>query len=188
MNGPCPKVFAVLEVVNPAVRERFSVYRDYMEDLWFDDYWVRKSYDTIERFFHGTALKCHTLYEYQTPCTNEQCSVCRIIQHGFRRECTKVHQVKRFGHAFYFAPNSSKSHNYCRTNCNYWAMFLCWVVPGRKYKLKYNELLMQGPPDGFHSVYGQESNYGHLSNDELVLYNPDAISPKYLLLYTFSNT
>ena len=188
MNGPCPNVFAVLEIVNPAVRERFQDYRDYMEDLQYDHYWVSKKYDRVERFFHGTVLLCNTLYEYQMPCTNIRCSVCRIIQHGFRQECINVHRVKRFGNAFYFAPNSSKSHAYARTTCGYWAMFLCWVVPGRKYKVKYNEVTMQGPPDGFHSVYGQQSDYGHMENDELVLYDPDAISPKYLLLYDFKET
>ena len=188
MNGPCPNVFAILEIINPAVRDKFSNYRDYMEDLWYNDYWVRKSYDKVERFFHGTALKCHTLNEYHTPCSNERCSVCRIIQHGFRKECIKVCRVKRFGNAFYFAPNSSKSHQYSHTDCDYWAMFLCWVVPGRKYKMKYNEVLMEGPPDGFHSVYGQQSDYGHMENDELVLYDPDAISPKYVLLYNFQET
>ena len=34
-------------------------------------------------------------------------------------------------------------------------------------------------------VYGQQSDHGHMENDELVLYNPDAISPKYILLYDF---
>ena len=180
-NGPCPNVFAVLEVVNPAVRERFRDYRDDIEDNWTAKGWPR-----VERFFHGTALRCETLYQYQTPCQRQCCSVCRIIQYGFRQECISAHK-KRFGNAFYFAPNSSKSHNYCRTDCNYFAMFICWVVPGKKYKLKFNEVNLEQPPRGFHSVYGQQSDTGHLRNDELVLYDPDAISPKYVLLYNFEN-
>ena len=175
MHGPCPNVFAVLEVINPSVRDKFADYRDDM------------CYDRIERFFHGTTLRCHTLYDYQTPCNDGRCSVCRIIEHGFRRECINFHRPKRFGHAFYLAPNSSKSHQYSHTSCDYWAMFLCWVVPGKKYKLKYNEVHLEGPPTGFDSVYGQRADdgYGHLTDDELVLYDPDAISPKYVLLYNF---
>ena len=178
MHGPCPNVFAVLEIINPSVRERFSDYRDEM------------CYDRVERFFHGTTLRCRTLYDYQMPCNNERCSVCGIIRYGFRREFINVRQKKRFGHAFYLAPNSSKSHQYSSTSCEYWAMFLCWVVPGKKYKLKYNEVNRAGPPDGFDSVYGQRADddgQGHLSDDELVLYDSDAISPKYVLLYDFKN-
>ena len=40
MNGPCPNVFAILEVVNPAVRERFQEYHEYVEDLWYNDPWT----------------------------------------------------------------------------------------------------------------------------------------------------
>ena len=39
-------------------------------------------------------------------------------------------------------------------------------------------------------IYGQQSDHDHMENDELVLYvyNPDAISPKYVLLYDFKET
>ena len=58
-------------------------------------------------------------------------------------------------------------------------MFLCNVHPGRKYKLQKTDQKLKHPPQGFNSIFGvvgQDLNY-----PEIVLHNPDAILPRYII-------
>ena len=60
-------------------------------------------------------------------------------------------------------------------------MILCDVCPGNKYKLKtYNECLKR-PPSGYDSVYREPEV--KLKYDEIVVYNPDAVLPRYIQVY-----
>ena len=60
-------------------------------------------------------------------------------------------------------------------------MLLCDVCPGRKYQLTTNSQQLTGPPRGFDSVYGQVG--GKLNYPEIVVYNPDAVMPSYIIVY-----
>jgi len=60
-------------------------------------------------------------------------------------------------------------------------MLLCDVCPGNKYQLKITDQSLQGPPSGFNSVYGQVGT--DLNYPEIVLYNPEAVMPRYIILY-----
>ena len=58
---------------------------------------------------------------------------------------------------------------------------LCDMLPGRKYVVQTNRQHLQGPPTGYDSVYG---NVGKdLNYPELVVYNPDAVLPRYIIIY-----
>ena len=60
-------------------------------------------------------------------------------------------------------------------------MLLCDVCPGNKYRLKTGNVSLRGPPQGYDSVLGEPG--GTLNYDELVVYNPDAVIPRYILVY-----
>ena len=47
--------------------------------------------------------------------------------------------------------------------------------------LKINSQQLTGPPPGFDSVYGQVG--GKLNYPEIVVYNPDAVMPRYIIVY-----
>ena len=62
-------------------------------------------------------------------------------------------------------------------------MLFCDICPGRKYLLKINSQQLTGPwpPTAFDTVYGQVG--GKLNYPEIVVYNPDAVMPRYIIVY-----
>ena len=181
-KGPCPTIRTILAIVNPAVEEKFQ---QYLETL------PQKHRET-KRTFHGTKLKC-LMHKYQILCNNAGCGVCGIARRGFVAERINKCRWQRLGQAFYFASNSSKSHDYCGeqpSQGSYWGMLLCEVAPGKQYSFRprsQSETVPQEPPDGYDSLYGRRKSFwskSDLNYDELALFNEDAISPQYLILYS----
>lgn len=177
-KGRRPTVFTVLAIVNPAIERAFDAYKNSLPSL----------YVCSEMYFHGTRLSCH-IDECQTPCSSDECSVCSIAKCGFRQRCIRRDGFQRFGHGFYLAPNSSKSHDYSSKSgsyLNYTAMLLCEVAPGNKYFLRRSLTSLRGPPQGYHSVYGKSKFLfikGDLNYDEIVIFESEAICPRYVLLF-----
>ena len=181
-KGVCPTVQGVLAVINPSIEEQLRVYRDSLPGR----------YKKTEMYFHGTRMDC-LLNEFHVMCDEEKCGVCGIAKKGFQQKCISD-RWQRFGRAFYLAPNSSKSHDYCvirsRTSTtpssSYQGMFLCEVAAGKKHSLRRNSVFLQGPPDGCHSVYGKSKFMflkGDLNYDEIVIFNEKAICPRFVILY-----
>ena len=69
-------------------------------------------------------------------------------------------------------------------------MLYCEVAPGKKFHLKQRQNFLNGPPDGYHSVHGKSSEmpflHGDSKNEELVVFNEEAICPKYIICYKVS--
>ena len=189
-KGLNPTVCLVIAVVNPALEDRLAAYKSSL----------KKGYQKTEYHYHGTKLKC-PLHRYYVPCQQKDCGVCGISQNGFLLENVSA-DYQHFATAFYLAPTSSKCHNNCATtisddrrsqksNANsYYAMLYCEVATGKKYHLKHRERFLNGPPDGYHSVYGKSSEmpflHGDSKNEELVVFNEEAICPKYIVCYKIS--
>ena len=186
-KGRCPDVSSgvILRVVNPAVSETFEDYRKGLP-------WFRRG---LEKYYHGTKLKCR-IDETLTFCNDTNCGVCGIAKSGFNPGKIRKSAVKfqRFGEGFYLARNSSKSHDYTcddytsdytrHSDTVVHGMLQCDVAPGKKDNLEHNASDMQGPTEGYHSVVGKHSSRGPLNYDEIVLYNPAAIRPCYIFLYS----
>ena len=179
-KGRLPKISRALEIVNPKLRHRF---KRYVANLpWF--------YSSVEQYYHGTQIKCDML-EYYEPCSSSNCGVCGISKKGFDPERINSSSWQRFGKGFYFAPNSSKAYDYPRathkTDSIYHCMLVCDVAPGRKYTLYKKEPSIKGPPRGYHSIYGRsEWLWGlwkspDMNYDELVVFDADAVRPRYIL-------
>lgn len=91
------------------------------------------------------------------------------------------HSWGRFGSGLYFAPNSSKSHDYVHTKGNVKVMILCKVAAGKVFKTKVDMPNLRCPPSGYDSVSGEVG--GNLNYAELVVYASDASLPSYILFY-----
>ena len=72
------------------------------------------------------------------------------------------------------------------TNPQYRAILFCDVVAGRKYTLHKNDPHLEGPPNGYHSVYGKAKwlwkSSRDFKDDELVVFKAAAIRPRFILL------
>ena len=168
-KGTCPMVDFVYVVSNSALEARWSAYKQTLQD------------QTVEEYYHGTRLTCD-LQMSNMPCTNTDCGVCGISNTGLdRRYIRKNINFQRFGHGFYLAPNSSKCHDYTQGANGYRAMLLCAVCPGKKYYLQTDNVTLRGPPPGYNCVLGQVGS--RLNYAEIVVYNPDAVMPRYIIVY-----
>ena len=169
LKGTCGELQKVLIIRNSKLQKQFN------------DYLSSCSDKTVHTYYHGTSLKC-PIYDNICVCSTDTCGVCGIIQNGFLKRFISTNiSYQRFGNAFYFAINSSKSHDYTQGHGKYRAMLLCKVAVGRRYFTKSNHCDLQTAPSGYDSVHGKHG--GTLNYDETVVYNPEAILPIRVLLY-----
>ena len=167
---PAPTDLKIFKVCNQTLETQFQTYAQSL------------GHRSIEQHFHGTVLRCD-LANTKSACTQPGCGICGISRRGFDpgKIGSNISRFKRFGKGMYLAPNSSKCHDYTQGCNGYRALILCDVAPGRKYIVKRDQTSFTAPPQGFDSVYGQHG--GNLNYDEIVLYNKDAILPKYVIMY-----
>lgn len=175
---------SILEVINPLVEERFTTYTDSLP----------RRHRKIEQYFYGTTLSCNIL-EHFVICSDyshllEHCGTCAIVGNGFETG----NQRQRFGPGFYLASKSSKAGDYCRSTKQAGtshSIFLCDVVPGKKYELRTSNPGLTAPPPDYHSVYGKGKfmgEIGDLNSEEIVVYTADAIRPRYLFIFHASGS
>ena len=178
VKGHCPKVGLVFIITNTRLKKRYDAYRRTL------------SKQSREEHYHGTKLKCNIKRDQHT-CSDSDCGICGISSMGLDRRCIQKNiSFQRFGHGFYLAPNSSKCHDYTQGAHNFRAMLLCEVAPGNKYFLQKNDTGLEGPPEGFDSVYGKSAagSASVLNYDEIVIYNPDSVLPRYIIMYQKDGT
>ena len=168
---PAPTDLKIFKVCNQTLETQF---RKYVQSL-------RHQYQDTEEHFHGTVLRCD-LAHTKSACTRPACSICGISRRGFDRgKIGSKIEFGRFGKGMYLAPNSSKCHDYTQGCNGYRAMLLCAVAPGKKLILTHDQTHLKAPPPGYDSVYGKSG--GRLNYDEIILYNKDAILPRYVIMY-----
>ena len=168
-KGTCGELKEVLIINNRKLQDQFDKHLSMCSD------------QTAFMCYHGTSLRC-PIYKNITVCDTKTCGVCGIIQNGFLKKFISANiAYQRFGDAFYFAVNSSKSHDYTQGHGEYRAMLLCKVAVGRRYMTQSNHRDLKIPPSGYDSVHGRRG--GTLNYDEIVVYNPEAVLPTHVLLY-----
>ena len=174
-KGTCPQIHGIFAVKNAGLLQKWKRYKDALTNK------------TVESYFHGTTLKCDIKANNTRLCQFSNCGICGIVNEGFSFEHIKAGGFQRFGKGFYLAPNSSKSNDYTApfigNSTSYRAQLLCDVCPGNKYVLKKTDQSLAGPPVGCNSVYGQVGPGADLNYPEIVIYEPAAIMPRYIILY-----
>ena len=170
---------------HPTICAIFSISNDYLQRRW-DEYKRTLGHlghpQRTEEHYHGTVLAC-AITSTQVLCRYRNCGICGIACAGMDPNCIRKNiDFQRFGSGFYLAPNSSKCNDYTEKNSSgYKAMLLCDILPGRKYNLETNHQNLTGPPSGYDSVNGIVGC--KLNYPEIVIYNPNAIMPKYIIVY-----
>ena len=168
-KGTCPNVDFVFVVTNPTLMSKWNRYKQRLRDK------------TVEEYYHGTSLTCNITSSSQRLCPNQSCGICGISTDGLKCEFIRKNiPFQQFGHGFYLAPHSSKCHDYTKGAYGYRAMLLCDVCPGRKFFLQANSPQLKSPPQGHDSIFGVG---GKLNYPEIVLHNPDAVMPRYIIVY-----
>ena len=168
----CPSLSFVFVVRNRQLEQQWSAYNQNL---------------LVEELFHGTTLQCDITVS-EIVCHDKECGICGISRTGFDRQYIGKNIYQRFGRGFYFAPMSSKCHDYTQGAHSYRAMLLCDVCVGEKYAMKQDDENLLNPPQGYDSIYGKSGSGSVLNYDEIVVYNPDAILPRYILLYQKDGT
>ena len=169
----------------PPIKSVFVITNDRLQKKW-DDY--RKTLPTCvrhhdEEHFHGTSLGCN-ITTSRTLCSKRGCGICGIASEGMKCVTT---DTQRFGKGCYLAPHSSKAHHYASppNGRHYRAMLLCTVLPGRKCELTASDRTLKGPPQGYDSVHDSKGGAtGEQKYPEIVLYNPAAIMPQCIIVYS----
>ena len=170
-KGACPPIICVFLIQNVTLETRWKKYQKTLP------------VQTVEQHYHGTKLMCNVVAQKST-CNDSKCGICGITLMGMDRQCVRKNiSFQRFGHGFYVAHNSSKCHDYTQgsSTSGYRAMLWCDILPGKKYVLTKGDQKLTQPPQGFHSVHGKTG--ADLKYEELVLYNPDCILPRYVIVY-----
>ena len=175
------KIKAVYSVRTDAVQRS---YQDYKSSL---------SIPNTEDFYHGTVLKCN-LMSSGVFCSNSSCGICGISQYGFSSEKLGLHVqwYKRFGLAYYLAPNSSKCHEYTEGYNGHRALLCCEVAQGNRFVAKGDMRNLKSAPAGYDTVYGQpgvhKAGGSSLNYAEVAVYNPKAILPKWIIFCEWNGT
>lgn len=162
----CPtkdEIPIVYSIQNEGSAKRWRNYRSSLKD------------QKAELFYHGTTLKCNKVKNKKL-CTDQECGVCGIASRGFDERYIK-NCLQRYGPGFYLAPNPAKCHAFTQGTRGCRAILVCDVCPGRKYYTEEEYHRFERPPKGYDSVYST------CNSEEIVLYNPGAILPKYIILY-----
>ena len=171
-----PQPIAIYAVNNPALTKKFQKYGEAIRQAGQSS--------NSDLFFHGTKLSCDLL-SLDECCDEPDCGICGICKVGFdeRRIGTNIPRFKRFGHGIYLAPNSSKCHDYTHGLPEHGvrAQLLCLVACGAKHELLYDNTKLSQPPPNCHSVHGRAG--GNLNYDEIVVYQPAAVLPHYIIVY-----
>ena len=165
--------------VDPTVRMRYDEYKARVA--------AENTGDANERLvWHG--------------CSEE--SLQAIQRDGFSKKCCtdKHHELRhheaggwqRFGVGFYFAPQSSKSHDYPLDEMERLppgtytrSMLLCKVVAGKMFRAEFNKPELKSAPAGYNSVHGVATPKGQLNYDEIAVYEEAAILPHAVVTYTY---
>ena len=168
-KGACPGITCMFLIRNIQLEARWKRYKTSLP------------IQAVEQHYHGTKLTCDIANQQKT-CTDSNCGVCGISLMGMDRRCIRQNiNFQRFGHGFYLAPNSSKCHDYTQGVHIHRAILQCDILPGKKHMLTRGDHQLTGPPPGCHSVYGQAG--GELNYEEVVVYNPDCVMPRYIIVY-----
>ena len=144
---------------------------------------LRKTARTMEHYFHGCRITCDLL-KNKSLCDRADCTICLISKQSF--DITKVGTnvpFTRFGKGLYFAPESSKCHDYTQgvKECGYRAMFLVKCAPGFKQLSFVDDKTRTAPDEGYNSLYGHAGK--GLNYDELCLYDDRACVPDSVIIY-----
>jgi hypothetical protein len=197
-KGECPPIISIHEIfISSSKQKNYQNYQSKIHDKMKKE--GIKNFNSFAgpgnelRRFHGCTQTCSLGFPNGTTgiCKNgsKGCNVCGIIENGFLiSKCTENTGWARFGNGIYLTSISSKSNDYnhetLKYSKNYKSVLLCQVIHGKvkKETISNPELSKKDILDQkFDSVVGIPGK--DLNNDEIVIYDENAVIPKYLIIY-----
>jgi len=142
----------------------------------------------MQRRFHCCGITCAGWTG--TPCSDATCPLCNIIVNGFQKKFSAA--SNRFGSGLYSSATAVKCYGYAddhgRTQPRY--MLICSVVEGvpeRTEQISYGTRINTPLDSKYNSRYIKNSMFDALKPtqvvDELVVYDDDAMIPRYLIVF-----
>ncbi|KAF9790513.1 hypothetical protein BJ322DRAFT_395572 [Thelephora terrestris] len=174
----CPEVKAIYKVI--VAEASMKQYKKYLDGVEAKGNFVAmgKSRGNENRRWHGTTRKCQLGdIGNKTFCADAGCALCCIIKTSFNMAKSNT---GLFGRGIYTSATSSKSDGYSKNVgiTSVWkAMLLNTVAVGNGKKVTLVDTSLTQPPPGYDSILAERSN------DELIVYNDDAVRPSYLVMY-----
>ncbi|KAG9030057.1 hypothetical protein FRB95_004591 [Tulasnella sp. JGI-2019a] len=177
-----PKVVHVYKIILPQkLHDSYEAYRAAVEARGnFSKKGMQPGNE--RRRWHGTTRKCTIGDDPKslTPCSTSGCSICAIIRSSYD---VSYAAMGMFGKGIYTSATSSKSDGYTSSSGSAnKAMFLNRVVVGKGHILTQAQNNLTAAPPGCDSVIANAG--AALKNDELIVYNNDAIRTSWLLIYS----
>ncbi|KAH7103566.1 hypothetical protein BKA62DRAFT_45622 [Auriculariales sp. MPI-PUGE-AT-0066] len=186
--GRVPQVESIHMITWPNImRASFEHYRDATVEL-------RKlpNEPSELKFFTWEVRKCRLGQDgKREPCKSPACHICQAIVTGFKSTLLRNRQLAKdglrldvpFGGGIYMTPCASrafwsaKQHDV--SNSDTLALLVTRTVPGKKNHVRRPDYKMTNAGKGFDSVHS-----GNIDSDqeELVVYNDDAVRPAYLMI------
>ena len=168
----CPSLTLLLAILNPSLNERFTNYKLVHNG-------EKDTKTLLKRLFFGTNLDCD-LHNYQIPCKNsESCGVCSLALQGFGK-------LGMSGVPLHKNPGVAHEHASLSEGPLMFGLLMCEVACGNVKRLKSRTMSDTEDirAEGYDAVSFQRVNSLFKNyTDEVVVYNTDAICPRYILLY-----
>eukprot|EP01044_Picomonas_judraskeda_P009565 COSAG03_NODE_1170_length_4662_cov_33.560596_2_plen_715_part_01 len=167
-------------------------YKELLEVIEIDNLRLQTRYDEYKARLaqHGSQGKEQIVFH---GCT--EAAIDSIVKDGFKKEyCqTTSGSWQRFGTGFYFALQSSKSHEYPLDDMDALpdgehtrSMILCKVAKGNMLETRKDLPDLKHAPAGYDSVYGKADRDSSLNYDEIVVYIEEAVLPYAIVRYRFA--
>ncbi|KAF3789603.1 hypothetical protein EJ110_NYTH11669 [Nymphaea thermarum] len=182
-ENPCGRIERVLKVHN--MQRTLARFEEYRESVKMKASKLPKKHprclaDGNELLrFYGTTLSCSLgMNGSSSLCASENCSVCRIIRHGFStkkemKEGVGVFTTSTSGRAYESIEEYEDNPSVRK------ALLVCRVIAGRVHRPLENILDVSGQM-GFDSLAGKVGPYSNV--EELYLLNPRALLPCFVVI------
>ncbi|KAK4785081.1 hypothetical protein SAY86_001770 [Trapa natans] len=189
-----PKIHRILKIHNsPKILARFEEYRELVKSraAKINDFAVdtrrreRCMADGNEQLrFHCSTFACEMgLDGGSATCNKDYCGVCGIIRSGFSTKLDGISTMSTSWRAHVAIPEETVD-EFGFMNVRR-AILICRVIAGRVVAYPDNEVVAgkQGG-GGFDSMVVVSGGSGRLDEEELVVFNPWAVLPCFIIVYT----
>eukprot|EP00930_Biecheleria_cincta_P049287 TRINITY_DN34511_c0_g1_i1.p1 TRINITY_DN34511_c0_g1~~TRINITY_DN34511_c0_g1_i1.p1 ORF type:complete len:365 (-),score=34.58 TRINITY_DN34511_c0_g1_i1:84-1178(-) len=174
--GPCPEIKSLWLIHHQGLLDNYDAYCQSIGNVKVHG--AGKNPGNQQRRFHRTSMQCASTFN-GTLCGSPSCKACSVIKTGFLlKYCNPNPTWKHYGVGLYSSPSSSYGVNLGKTKFSSGAVFLCKVAVGVPDITDTTDPL----PAGRHSRVASSTTHNP-SDSELVVFNEQAIVPRYLILH-----
>lgn len=187
-----PEIHRILKIHNsPKILSRFEEYREIVKAKAARNGAVRKRDERciadgneLLRFYCSTFLCDLGLNGNSSICNQQYCSVCGIVKSGFSPKLDGISTLSSSWRAHVSIPEDIEE-EFKFMNVKR-AMLVCRVIAGRVGCDADDDVEISKEDGGFDSVVGRGASGVHtrIDDEELLVFNPRAVLPCFVIVYT----